>query len=147
MKVIFLTDVPKVGKRHDVKDFADGYAINVLISKGLAEMATPQALARLESKKNLILKKKQEDDITFQALIDSLNNKTISIHANANEKGHLFKSVSTSDIASAIKSFIGIEIDENSIKVDHIKEIGSHTVVIKRGDRVGKCKIIVEDKK
>jgi hypothetical protein len=53
MKVILLTDVPKVGNRYDVKDFADGYAKNVLIAKGLAELATPHALMKLTAPFNI----------------------------------------------------------------------------------------------
>ena len=61
MKVILLTDIPKVGNRYDVKEFKDGYAINVLISKGLAEMATPHALGKLASKKAEMDKKRKEE--------------------------------------------------------------------------------------
>ena len=144
MKVILLTDVPKVGNRYDVKDFADGYAKNVLIAKGLAELATPHALMKLEAKKEQMKAKKAEEDKLFADLISQVDNKKITILVKANEKGHLFKSVSARDIKDAIKKEIGIEIDEGSIVSDHIKEIGSHKITIKKGDRTGKCEIIVE---
>jgi large subunit ribosomal protein L9 len=144
MKVILLTDIPKVGNRYDVKDFAQGYAQNVLLSKGLAELATPQALARLEAKKAGMNKKKEEENKLFNELIASIDNKKITIFVKANEKGHLFKSVSAHDVASAIEKNTGITIDEHSIVIDHIKELGSHKVTIKKGDKIGKCEIIVE---
>jgi len=99
MAVILLTDIPKVGNRYDVKDFKDGYAINVLISKGLAEMATPQALAKLASKKAEIDKKRQEEERAFESLIATIDNTSVTIKAKANDKGHLFKSISAHDIA------------------------------------------------
>ena len=46
MKIILLQDVPKVGKKWEVKNVADGFAQNALIPKKLAEVATPSALAR-----------------------------------------------------------------------------------------------------
>lgn len=145
MKVILLTDIPKVGNRYDVKDFAQGYAQNVLLSKGLAELATPQTLAKLEAKKAQANKKKEEESRLFDELIASIDNKKITIHAKANDKGHLFKAVSARDIAQAIESATGIQIEEHSILIgDHIKELGSHMVSIKKGDKVGKCEVIVE---
>ena len=54
MKVIFLQDVPRVGKRHDVKEVNDGYAANFLLPRKLAEVATPHAVAALERRKKEI---------------------------------------------------------------------------------------------
>ena len=147
MKVILLTDIPKVGQRYDVKDFAQGYAQNVLLSKGLAELATPQALAKLEAKKAQLQKRKADEDALFAELIVSIDNKKITLQAKANEKGHLFKAVSAREVVDAIKKSIGIEIEENHVVIDHIKELGSHKVTIKKGDKKGECEIIVEAQK
>ncbi len=144
MKVILLTDIPKVGQRYDVKDFAQGYAQNVLLSKGLAELATPQALAKLEAKKAQLQKRKADEDALFAELIASIDNKKITLQAKANEKGHLFKAVSAREVVDAIKKSIGIEIEESHVVIDHIKELGSHKVTIKKGDKKGECEIIVE---
>lgn len=147
MKVILLTDVPKVGNRYDVKDFADGYAKNVLISKGLAELATPHALAKLQAKKEQIKRKKIEEDNLFSELIASIDNKKITIYAKANDNGHLFKSINPKDIKIAIENATGIEIEESSIEAFHIKEVGTHKAKIKKGDRSGTCEIIIEAQK
>lgn len=148
MKVILLTDVPKIGNRYDVKDFKDGYAINVLISKGLAEMATPQALNRLANKIAKINSRKQQEEKTFESLIATIDNKSITIFTKTNEKGHLFKSITPHDIAQAIKSSSDVIVDEDSIIIKgHIKEIGPHKVTIKKGNREGQCQIIVQAQK
>ena len=144
MKVILLTDVPKVGKRYDVKEFKDGYAINVLISRGLAEQATPHALAKLEHKKAELSKKRAEEAEAFSKLISSIGNTTVTIKVKANEKGHLFKAVSPRDVANAIKKTSGIEISDDAITTNHIKELGSHRVIIKKGDKRGECTVIVD---
>lgn len=144
MKVILLTDVPKVGNRYDVKDLKEGYAQNVLISKGLAVLATSAELAKLDQRKKEMDKKKDEEAKIFNELIASVNNKKIVLKVKANEKGHLFKSVSARDIKEAIKENSKIEIDEKTIIMDHIKELGVYSISIKRGDKVGKCEVIVE---
>lgn len=142
MKIILTTDIPKVGNRYDLKEFKDGYA-NVLIARGVAILATPQALSSLEAKKRDTEKKKEEEMQTCDSLVASINNTKIEIKAKANEKGHLFKSVSPRDVASAIKNITGVEIDEGSIVMEHIKELGTHSVEIKKGNRKGKCEVVV----
>ncbi len=144
MKVILLTDIPKVGNRYDVKDFKDGYAENVLISKGLAILATKNELAKLNDMKNKMERKRQEEIKIFKELVSSINNKSVVIKAKTNEKGHLFKAVSQKDIIDAIKKDTGIEIEEKSLIMENIKNIGSHKVLIKKGDMKGECEVIVE---
>ena len=143
MKIILLADIPKIGNKYDIKDFKEGYAQNVFLSKGLAELATPQALAHLASMKAQINKKKEDETKSFSELIASVDNKTITIKAKANEKGHLFKAISVHDIIEAIKESSGIKINERDIVIDHIKNLGNHTVTIKKGNKEGKCNIIV----
>lgn len=144
MKVILLTDIPKVGNKYDVKDFKEGYAQNVLLSKGLACLATKQELAKLEDRKRLMEKKREEEVQSFMNLISSVNNTIITIKAKANDKGHLFKAVGPQDVVHAIRDMTGINVDEKSIKMDNIKNIGLHNVSIKKGDKSGECQIKVE---
>jgi len=147
MKVILLTDVPKVGNKYDVKEFKEGYAQNVLLAKGLAVLATKAELAKLVDRKKKIEKTKEEEEKTFNNLIASVGNKIINIKARSNEKGHLFKAVSPRDVVLAIKEISGIEIDEKTLIMDHIKTLGFHKITIKKGDRKGECEIeITKDK-
>lgn len=142
MKIILTTDVPKVGNRYDLKEFKDGYA-NLLINRGLALLATPKAISELNTKKVGIEKKREDEMIAFDSLVASINNTKIEIKAKANEKGHLFKSVNAHDVAKAIMDITGIEVDATSIVMEHIKEVGTHTVEIKKGDKKGKCEVVV----
>ena len=144
MKVILLTDIPKVGNKYDVKDFKEGYAQNVLLAKGLAILATKSELAKIEAKKKQKIKKKEEEMSSFKELISSVGNKTIVVKAKANEKGHLFKSVNTKDVVLAIKEIANIDIDESSLLMEHIKSVGTFTITISKQGQCGECKIIVE---
>ncbi len=143
MKIILLEDVPKVGNRYDVKTFKDGFAQNVLIARGLAILATSKALSRLDDKKDLINKKKDQKIKTFTDLIKSLESKKLMIKVKCNEKGHLFKSVNSSDIVEVVKSETGLIINENDIDTGHIKELGKHIIKLKNGEKEGKFEIDV----
>ena len=143
MKVILLTDIPKVGNKYDIKDFKEGYAQNVLLGKGLAVLATKAELVKLDNRKKQMDKKRAEETELFKNLISSVNNKTIIIKVKANENGHLFKAVGPQDVILAIKEITGIIIDDKSITMEHIKNIGLHKISIKKGDKKGECEILI----
>jgi len=143
MKIILLTDIPKIGNKYDVKDFKEGYAQNVFLSKGLACLATPAELAKLEERRKQLERKKEEEIKLFSNLVSSVGDKIITIKAKANEKGHLFKAVGPHDVVLAIKEMTGVEIDEKSLTMEHIKDVGSHKVFIKKGEKRGECQISV----
>jgi large subunit ribosomal protein L9 len=143
MKVILLRDIPRVGNRNEVKDFKEGYAQNVLISKGLAILATPQALAKLTAEKAELDKKKEKEIEAFNKLVSSIEHSVVTVVAKANEKGHLFKQVSAADVAQAILKSAGVEIDPTTIVLGSIKELGEYKVKIKKGERGGEVTINV----
>lgn len=144
MRVILLIDVPKIGKKDDVLELKDGFAHNVLISKGKAILATPQAMSQLEAKKAKRQREREEENKIFASLVREINNKKIIIKAKANEKGVLFKSVTQRDVSEAIKNIIGESIDEKYIIMEHFKSLGKHSVFIKKGELKGECEIIIE---
>ena len=90
MKIILLQDVPKIGKKYEEKDVAEGYAINMLIPKGLAEHATAGARTKAEAKRKATetaTKLAEEALVKQLKAIDGLN---IKIKAKANRLNKLF---------------------------------------------------------
>jgi len=74
MKVIFLKDIPRVGKRYDVKEINDGYAMNFLLPRKLAEIATPKAIIELEKrKKEIIVEREIQEDLLLRNLEEIKN--------------------------------------------------------------------------
>ena len=146
MKVILLSDIHKVGKKDDVREFADGYAQNVLISKGLAIFASAHELQKLEERKKKSNRIKEEEAKTFSELISAVNQKPIILKLKTNGKGHLFFAVPKKDVVKAIKDTTGANIEEEFIIFPKpIKEIGSHHIEIKKGGNTGKCIVTVEE--
>lgn len=132
MKVILLKDVAKTGRKYELKNVSDGYALNFLIPNKLARVATDKAVKELGS-----LIKKQEEKIKKQeeALIGNireLKDSTVNLVVKINEEGHLFAKVDKKDIIGAIKDQKALEIDDNSIVLEKpIKEAGEHIIHIK----------------
>ena len=137
MKVILLKDISKLGKRGDVKEVADGYAVNVLIKKGDALQATPSELAKWKAKEDAKNHKKELATSAFAVLVDSLTKTTVIITGKKHdEKGQLFAAVKETDIVDAIFASVKVSIDPKQIVIPSvIKTVGDHHVLLKQGDK------------
>ena len=126
MEIILLQDIPKLGHKDDIVNVKRGYAVNFLIPKGLATMATDSAKKVLQEKlkqqsKKLETAKKQAED-----LIKKLKDVKISIAVKAGEKGQIFGSVTNFQVADALKEK-GFDIDRKQIFLtEHIKQLGTY---------------------
>ena len=117
MKLILLEDVKGVGKKGDIVNKNDGYAINFLIPKKLAVEATNANLNDLEE---------------AQRLGAELNDKVVKVKEKAGENGKVFGSVTNKEIASALLEQTGIDIDKKKISFDDpIKMVGRRIVKVK----------------
>ncbi len=145
MKVIFLQDVPRVGKRYDIKEVNDGYANNFLFPKKWATPATPKAAAEIERrKKEIIIEREVEENLLIKNL-EEIKSKTIIIKAKADEKGHLFSAIHKKTIADTMNKEYRAQIDEKFIVLEkQIKEIGEFEIPILIKNKKSSFKLIVE---
>ena len=131
MRVIFLKDVEKVGRKFEVKEVKDGYARNFLIPQGLAKPATKEVLEWLEVQKEIQEKKAEEDLKKAQGLASSLDDVEVTIPVKVGETDQLFESVTTQKISEKLKE-MGFDIKKNQIELQEpIKELGEFPVKIK----------------
>ena len=131
MKVILKDDVKNVGNMGDIVKVADGYARNYLVPRGLAVEASTKNVKSVEHEKRIIQEKGKKIKISAQDFSDRLSKVTLVMKANAGEEGKLFGSVTTMDIAEALKNE-GFDIDKKKISLDEpIKRLGEHTVNVK----------------
>lgn len=146
MKVILLTDVPKIGRKGELKDVSDGFANNMLIRKGLAALATKEAQAMLA--KETKGKTAAQEKAQRQAERDKaeLERRTFAVKVKVGDKGQLFSGVHEKDIAAAIYQKTKIQIDPHKIDAHHgIKKLGEHIINIKLGQGItAKTKINLE---
>jgi large subunit ribosomal protein L9 len=141
MKIILLKDLHKVGKKYDVVDVADGYALNSLIPTKVAEAATPKTVERYNKLKDVEAAARllREEELVKE--LGSIAEKEFVLEAKANEQGHLFASVHKEEIAAIIN------IDPMYIHIAHpIKEVGTHTVTITVKDVSKDINIVVNAK-
>ncbi|GAB4409511.1 MAG: 50S ribosomal protein L9 [Thermodesulfovibrionales bacterium] len=131
MKVILKEDVKNLGKMGSVVNVADGYARNFLIPRNLAVEANVKSVKTLEHEKRMIEEKAKKVKNSAQALAESLSKIVLTLSAKAGEEERLFGSITTMDIAEALKKE-GIDIDKKKIILDEpIKRLGFYTVGIK----------------
>ena len=129
MKVILLKDVKGVGRIHDVKDVADGYAINNLLPRKLVELATPEKIERWKATAAQHEQEIAAQEKTLAAHIKELNGARFDISARATEKGGLFKAIGAPEIIRAIKAEKKLDIPESAVKLEHpLKTTGEHSV-------------------
>lgn len=144
MKVIFLKDVPRVGKRNDVKEVNDGYAMNFLIPKKLAELATTKAINALEQQKKEMILERTMAEQALMKIMNEIKDKEVTIKGKANEIGHLFSAIHKKEIVEALKREHKIEINEDFLDLEKpLKETGEFEVTVKVKDKKTTFKVIV----
>ncbi len=145
MKVIFLQDVPRVGKRYDIKEINDGYAVNFLFPRKLAEPATPKALAALEQRKKTIeIEREVQEDLLMRNL-EEIKGKVLHIKSKADDSGHLFSGIRPRDLVDAMKAEHRADIAEGAIKLEKpIKQVGEYEVQIEMRGKSSSFKLVLE---
>jgi len=132
VKVILRADVPDVGHKGDVLDVADGYARNFLVPRGLAMAASKGALAQAESMRRARAVRDTRDREAAEEIATKLTPLTITIPARAGAEGRLFGSVTPADVAAAIESQSGVEVDRKRLHLDEpIRALGAHEIPLR----------------
>ena len=147
MKIIFLKDVPRTGRKYEVKEVADGYGRHLILSR-VAEIATPQAVASVEKKKIIdATQKKIHEDLLIKTL-NSLDGATITIFGKANEKGHLFASIHKDDILAELKRSAHLDMNPDYVLLDKpLKELGLFEIPVIINKHRAVFRVVVERQK
>ncbi|MCD7884829.1 MAG: 50S ribosomal protein L9 [Lachnospiraceae bacterium] len=137
MKVILLQDVKSLGKKGEIVEASESYARNVLFRKGLAKEATGKNLNDLKLQKANAEKVAKENLEEAKKLGEELNGKEIRVSVKAGDKGRVFGSVSSKEIAEEVQKQLGHEIDKKKILLDApIKTLGVTQVTVKLHPKV-----------
>jgi large subunit ribosomal protein L9 len=136
-QAILLQDVDALGERGDVIDVSSGYLRNYLAPRKLAEVATPGALAQAQGRKEAAERAEIEKVEQAEENAALLRKTVLTISQQAGDDGRLFGSVTTQEIAKAIKQARGIKVDKRNIYLDEaIKVTGTHMVRVEVSDGV-----------
>lgn len=145
MIVILNRDIKGTGKVGDVVNVSDGYARNMLLPKGYATEATEGNIRNLKKQKAIAAEKKAEEKAAAQQTAEKIGKVSVEIKTKAGEGGRIFGSITSKDIADALKAQHNITVDKKKILLDSpIKQTGEMTVEIKLYTDVNaKLKVVV----
>ena len=146
MKVIFLTDVKGQGKKNQVVEVSDGYAKNFLIPRKLAKPADAQSLNDVKVNAEALEYRIATEKKEAQELAARLKEIVVVINAAGGSDSRLYGSITSKDIADALKASHGIDIDKRKISLaDPIKAYGTYQADVKLYTEVtGKITVRVE---
>jgi len=131
MRVLLIQDVRSLGKKGEIKEVKDGYALNFLVPRGLAKIATDKIIEEWKREQAKLEKKKKEEIERFTKDKEILESKKIIIKKKLAPVG-IKGSVKKDDIAKAIKEQSGVEVDKKHIELKKaIKTTGEFTIDIK----------------
>jgi len=132
MKVVFLKDVPGSGTKGEIKEVADGYAINYLVRRQFALPATEQTISQLKARKKAEEKKKARIEAGLASQANELNGKVVTLAAKVGSRGKLYGSITSADIAAELNKAHGIELDKRKIELSEpLHEVGTFEVIVK----------------
>ena len=136
-QVILLQDVETLGERGTVVDVSKGYLRNYLIPRKLAQPATKGALAAADVRTQAAERAAREAVSKAREDAEVLDRTVLTIEQQAGDDGRLFGSVTTQDIADAIREARSITIDRRRIHLDEpIRHVGTYMVVVELDDGV-----------
>jgi len=129
--ILLREDVEHLGGRGEIVKVRAGYARNFLLPQGIATLATKGNVKQIEQEREALLKKAALEKSTADAQSEQMQGISLDFTRKAGEGGTLFGSVTSMDIADALKSK-GYEIDRRKIALkDPIKETGEYTVNVR----------------
>jgi large subunit ribosomal protein L9 len=135
MQIILIQDVNNLGGANEVVTVKNGYARNFLIPQKMAVEASPSNLKQLEERLKQIKKKEDKMLAELNKVIAALQEGPVTIGAKTGTSGKIFGSVTTVQIAKAVREQKGYEIDRRRIHlIDEIKELGSYKAKVDFGN-------------
>ena len=123
MEVILLEDVRTLGKKGQIVKINDGYARNYVIPKNLNDLKLQKKREEKEAAEELAMAKE---------LVATIEDKSVTVYMKTGEGGRTFGTISTKEVAAAVKEQLGLEVDKKKMKLDEpIKTLGTHIIALK----------------
>ena len=147
MKVILQQDIRGKGKRGQMIEVSDGYALNYMLPRKLAVEATADNVNTMRMNDKAQQEKRQREREEAAAISARMKAMTVTVYAKGGGAGRLFGSVTTQEIADALQKEHGIALDKRKIVLDEpIKTVGTYTVKCKLGYEINaELKVKIEE--
>jgi large subunit ribosomal protein L9 len=136
-QAILLQDLDPLGERGAIVDVSAGYLRNYLLPRKLAEPATKGSIEAAAKRRERAEQAKRDAENRAQENAALLGRTVLTIPQQAGDDGRLFGSVTTQDVADAIRDARGIKIDRRKVHLeDPIRHVGTYMVVVEVADGV-----------
>lgn len=147
MKVLLGQDVKGTGKKGEVVEVSDGYARNFLLPRKLATPADAAAINAASISKSAAAHRKFQAGVEARDMAKQLEGTVVTIGAKVGENGKLFGAIGGKEIAAAIASQQGTQVDKKKISLpDPIKATGEYTVRVSLYENTfANVKVIVKE--
>jgi len=147
MRVVLLQDVPRLGSVGEVRDVASGYARNFLLPKGLAEVATPAVMKRVEEIRKAEDKRQALLEADMMSLAQTLEGVEITLKAKVGAQERLYGAITSGDIAEELGRVTGQDIDKRKIELEEpIRQLGEYEVLVRLSKEVAPTiKVVVAE--
>ena len=130
MDIILLTDIDKVGYKHEVAKVKDGYGRNYLIPQGMAIIANAKNMKKLDELKAKEAAAEAAKVDEYKVMAEKLEGQTLKIGAKAGTSGKIFGSVTNVQIIAALKDQFDIDIPRRKVEVEDVKNLGTYNATL-----------------
>jgi large subunit ribosomal protein L9 len=144
MEILLLEDIAGIGKKNDLVQVGDGFALNNLLPRRAALVATPLVRRRYAE----LIRRRAEDREREKAMqagaAQAISGKTVTFVRKASKAGKLYGSITEKNIAESLKDQHGIEVAPEAIVLaEHIKAVGTFPVTIKLAGNDASLSVVV----
>jgi large subunit ribosomal protein L9 len=148
MELLLKQNIEHLGRIGDVVKVKSGYARNYLLPRGLAVMVTKSNVAEIERARALAMAEETKRVAGLRDLAAKLAEASVTIEGRANAEGHLFGSVTNSNVAAALREK-GLAVEDKQVRLENpLKEIGVYDVAVHlHADVESKVKVWVVQQK
>lgn len=137
MEVVFTQDVPNKARAGEIRRVPDGYARNYLLPQGLAEVATPEVMKRLNKIKSVGNEVRLRETKVMEELKNALDDVQIAVKARITPTGRYYGAITSSHIAMELATVVGREIERRWVEVaEPIREPGEYDIDLRLSTEV-----------
>lgn len=134
MQIVLNKTVQKLGYRGDVVNVKRGYFRNYLYPNGLADYGSKERIKLAESRRGKIVMEKQQVLDNAKDVLAKLKGLSVTISAKVSDSGKLYGSIAEEEVIGAVLEASSVKLEKEFIKMNHIKELGDHNVVVHLGE-------------
>ncbi len=145
MEILLLQDIPGVGRKNDLLVVGDGYALNHLLPRRIALVATPTVRKRYSDQIRRRAEEKAQEAAAARSVSQQLIGKNITITKKVTKTGKLYAAISEQAIADALKEQLKVAVDADKVEIaEPIKATGTFTVKVQLGEVMADLQVLVK---